>query len=168
MLEGQLRRDRRAVHQPEPAAFWYRANSRYACRSWMPSTEVAAASLPDCISFRTSTRRTSRSLILVHAIPKTWKLLISGNMTFLLTSSYICCCCNAKTSLGVQSEFVVDISSASCGGKCVKSLLLRFPQPVISTVFGAIAVFDVVRRRPTVVASCSRPFRCSLESWSRA
>lgn len=61
------------VHQPNPPFSWYRLSSRYVCRSLMPNKETAAVTvrLPGCTSLRTSTRLTSRSLILVHPILRT-------------------------------------------------------------------------------------------------
>lgn len=78
-----------------------------------------------------------------------------GREVIFLLGSYTECWCKAIMSFAVQSETVVYTSSSSCGGECVESrspfqglwegwetdsFIVRlpcFPQPVISTAFGA-------------------------------
>ena len=61
------------VHQPEPAVLLIPRQQPVCLTLTDTNKEAAAATvrLPDCTSFRTSTRLTSRSLILVHAILRT-------------------------------------------------------------------------------------------------
>jgi hypothetical protein len=60
------------------------ANSN-SCRS--PKASAAIVRLPYCISFSVSTRQTSRSLILVHAIFRNLTFLIGGN-PIRITNAY--------------------------------------------------------------------------------